>query len=127
FLNDVCAGDDALRREVESLLQSNDRATSSDFLEEAPALVRSLASAERINESSLMAQLSATLGSKYTVERELGGGGMSRVFLAHEHALDRQVVVKILSPELSHHVSAERFAREIRVAARLQQANIVPV
>jgi serine/threonine-protein kinase len=52
---------------------------------------------------------------------------MSRVFLAHEHALDRQVVVKILSPELSHHVSAERFAREIRVAARLQQANIVPV
>ncbi|HEX4468502.1 MAG TPA: serine/threonine-protein kinase, partial [Gemmatimonadaceae bacterium] len=127
YLNDRCAGDGALRREVESLLLSNDRATSSDFLEEAPALVRSLASAERINESSLMAQLSATLGSKYTVERELGGGGMSRVFLAHEHALDRQVVVKVLSPELSHHVSAERFAREIRVAARLQQANIVPV
>ena len=127
FLDDVCAGDDALRRDVESLLQSNDLATSTDFLEESPPLVRSLASAERANETLLTAQLSAALGDKYTVERELGGGGMSRVFLAQERALDRQVAVKVLSPELAHHVSVERFAREIRVAARLQQANIVPV
>ena len=127
FLDEACAGDDPLRREVESLLLSSDRARSSDFLEQAPGLVRDLASAERTNAILLMAQLSAALGEKYTVERELGGGGMSRVFLAHERALDRQVAVKILSPELAPHVSAERFAREIRVAARLQQANIVPV
>jgi serine/threonine-protein kinase len=127
FLDDACAGDDVLRREVESLLHSNDRATSTDFLEESPPLVRSLASAKRANETSLMARLSAALGDRYTVEGELGGGGMSRVFLAQDHALKRQVAVKVLRPELAHHVSAERFKREILVAAGLQQANIVTV
>ncbi|HKW49259.1 MAG TPA: protein kinase [Gemmatimonadaceae bacterium] len=127
FLEGVCAGDDALRREVESLLQSNDRATSTDFLDEPPPLVRSLASAERANETSLIAQLSAALGDKFTVERELGGGGMSRVFLAYDHALGRQVAVKVLNQELAHRVSAERFKREILVAAGLQHPNIVPV
>ena len=52
---------------------------------------------------------------------------MSRVFVAEEHRLGRRVVVKLLSPELSAAVSASRFEREIRVAASLQQANIVPV
>ncbi len=52
---------------------------------------------------------------------------MSRVFLAEEHRFGRRVVVKLLSPELSAAVSASRFEREIRVAASLQQANIVPV
>src|SRR3954466_4039979 len=52
---------------------------------------------------------------------------MSRVFVAEEHRIGRRVVVKLLSPELSAAVSASRFEREIRVAASLQQANIVPV
>src|SRR5262249_4742434 len=69
----------------------------------------------------------ATLGSAYTIERELGGGGMSRVFLARETALNRSVVFKMLSTELAAGVSAERFAREVKLAARLQQANIVPL
>ena len=69
--------------------------------------------------------LERTLGSAYAIERELGGGGMSRVFVAVENALDRKVVIKVLAPELAASVSAERFAREIRLAARLQQANIV--
>ncbi len=69
--------------------------------------------------------LERTLGSSYSIERELGGGGMSRVFLAVETALDRKVVIKVLAPELAASVSADRFAREIRLAARLQQANIV--
>ncbi len=71
--------------------------------------------------------LQTTLGAAYTIERELGGGGMSRVFLAQETALGRAVVVKMLTPELAAGVSAERFAREVKLAARLQQANIVPV
>ncbi|WP_310570511.1 FlgO family outer membrane protein [Gemmatimonas sp.] len=77
--------------------------------------------------TDLRAQLQATLGPGYTLERELGGGGMSRVFVARENALGRDVVVKVLAPELSAGVSAERFTREIATAARLQQANIVPV
>lgn len=72
-------------------------------------------------------QLQRTLSGAYTLERELGGGGMSRVFVAEESALGRKVVVKVLSPELAAGVSAERFAREVKLAARLQHANIVPV
>jgi serine/threonine protein kinase/tetratricopeptide (TPR) repeat protein len=75
----------------------------------------------------LREQLQTTLGSAYAVERELPGGGMSRVFVAHDTTLDRRVVVKTLSPDLAGGVSAERFRREIRLAASLQQANIVPV
>ncbi len=72
-------------------------------------------------------QLQATLGSTYTLERELGGGGMSRVFLALETALDRRVVVKVLPPELGAGVNADRFDREILLAARLQHPHIVQV
>jgi serine/threonine-protein kinase len=72
-------------------------------------------------------QLAEALGGAYTIERELGGGGMSRVFVAREQALGRDVVVKIVAPELAQGVSAERFTREVRLAARLQHANIVPV
>jgi tetratricopeptide (TPR) repeat protein/tRNA A-37 threonylcarbamoyl transferase component Bud32 len=71
--------------------------------------------------------LDRSLSGSYRIERELGGGGMSRVFLAEETALGRRVVVKVLAPELTHDVSAERFAREIRLSARLQHPNIVPV
>jgi serine/threonine protein kinase len=75
----------------------------------------------------LRSQLQAALGSGYTLDRELGGGGMSRVFVADERRLNRKIVVKVLSPELAQGLSAERFEREIQVAASLQQANIVPV
>jgi len=77
--------------------------------------------------TDLRDQLQSTLSGSYTLERELGGGGMSRVFLADELRLGRRVVVKVLSPELAAGISAERFEREIRLAASLQQANIVPV
>src|SRR6478735_11557700 len=75
----------------------------------------------------LRTQLESTLGATYTFERELGGGGMSRVFAAEETRLRRKVVVKVLSPELAVGVSADRFEREIQTVASLQRANIVPV
>src|SRR5215216_170582 len=71
--------------------------------------------------------LDSSLGETYRIDRELGGGGMSRVFLAEERALGRLVVVKVLSSELAHELSAERFAREIRLSAQLRHPNIVPV
>jgi tetratricopeptide (TPR) repeat protein/tRNA A-37 threonylcarbamoyl transferase component Bud32 len=67
------------------------------------------------------------LGGAYTVERELGGGGMSRTYVANETALGRKVVVKMLSPELAAGVSVERFKREIQLAAALQHPHVVPV
>ena len=77
--------------------------------------------------ATLLEQLQQSLGSSYTIDRELGGGGMSQVFLATENRLNRKVVVKVLPPELARSVSAERFEREIQLAAQLQQANIVPL
>src|SRR3954453_13744004 len=77
--------------------------------------------------TDLRVQLQATLGAAYAIERELGGGGMSRVFLAEDTRLGRHVVVKLLSPELGAGVSADRFEREIRLAARLQHPHIVPL
>ena len=76
---------------------------------------------------SLRDDLQAALGSSYNIERELGGGGMSRVFVGEEVALGRKVAVKVLAPELAAGVSAERFQREIKLAAQLQHPNIVPV
>ncbi len=75
----------------------------------------------------LREQLQATLSGSYTIERELGGGGMSKVFVADETRLRRKVVVKVLSPELAQGISVERFEREIQIVAALQHANIVPV
>ncbi len=75
----------------------------------------------------LLDRLRATLGSAYTFEREIGGGGMSRVFVADENRLGRKVAVKVLMPDLAAGVSAARFEREIKLAAGLQQANIVPL
>ena len=72
-------------------------------------------------------QLQSSLGGAYTLERELGGGGMSRTYVAQEAALGRRVVVKILSPELAAGVSVDRFKREIQLAATLQHPHVVPV
>jgi len=77
--------------------------------------------------TDLHARVQTALGVGYRVEKELGGGGMSRVFLAEEVRLGRRVVVKVLPPELSAGVSAERFEREISVAANLQHPHIVPL
>ena len=72
-------------------------------------------------------QLESALGATYTIERELGGGGMSRVFLATESALGRRVVIKIVPIELGAGVNVERFKRETLLAANLQHPHIVPV
>src|SRR5688500_11423991 len=77
--------------------------------------------------ADLRGQLQAALGTRFTIERELEGGGMSRVYLADEIALGRRIVIKVLPPELGAGVSADRFSREIQLAAKLQHPNIVPL
>ena len=72
-------------------------------------------------------QLQTALGAGYSIDRELGGGGMSHVFVARDEALGREIVVKVLAPALAAGVSAERFTREIKLAAALQEPHIVPV
>jgi serine/threonine protein kinase/tetratricopeptide (TPR) repeat protein len=77
--------------------------------------------------TDLRNDLEEGLGDTYSFERELAGGGMSRVFLARERALGRRVVVKMLRPDYLAGVNAERFKREIQLTARLQHPNIVPI
>ena len=72
-------------------------------------------------------ELQRTLGSSYTLDRELGGGGMSSVFVARDNSLGRTVVVKVLPYELAATVSVDRFKREIMLSAALQHPHIVPV
>ncbi len=72
-------------------------------------------------------RLRTGLAGQYRIERELGGGGMSQVFLAEETALGRRVVLKVLPPEMAEVLTPERFEREVRVAARLQHPHIVPL
>jgi serine/threonine-protein kinase len=66
-------------------------------------------------------------GERYRVERELGRGGMATVYLAHDPRHARPVALKVLLPELALAVGAERFQREIRLAAGLQHPHILPV
>ncbi|HUQ83269.1 MAG TPA: serine/threonine-protein kinase [Gemmatimonadaceae bacterium] len=77
--------------------------------------------------TELRDRLQASLGEGYRLERELSGGGMSRVFVAQDTRLAREVVVKVLSPDLAAGVNSDRFHREILVAAQLQHPHIVPV
>ena len=75
--------------------------------------------------TDLQSRLQSAVGDTYRIERELGGGGMSRVFVAREVRLDRRVVIKLLPPEMAAGVSVERFEREILVAAKLQHPHVV--
>lgn len=76
---------------------------------------------------SLRNALQALLGDGFQLGRELSGGGMSRVFVAHEPALKRDLVVKVLPSDLFSRRSAERFQREVEVTAQLQHPHILPV
>ena len=68
-----------------------------------------------------------SLGDRFVIERELGRGGMGEVLLAHDKHLDRRVAVKVLPAASSTVIGGDRFAREIRLTARLVHPNIVPL
>ncbi len=77
--------------------------------------------------SDLLDRLQSAVGDTYRIDKELGGGGMSRVFLAEDVELGRRVVIKVLPPEMAAGVNQERFRREIQLAARLQHPHVVPL
>jgi eukaryotic-like serine/threonine-protein kinase len=119
FVAEACGGDAELRAEVESLLAAHEG--DADFLE-AP-----LIHAPNRDSPELAERLQAALGTGFRIERELAGGGMSRVFVAEEIRLGRRVVVKVLPPELRAGLSIERFRQETRLAASLRHPHIVPL
>src|SRR5213594_705175 len=76
---------------------------------------------------ALVSRLHQALAGRYTIERELGRGGMASVYLARDLKHDRRVALKVLHSELAATVGPERFQREIRLAARLQHPHILTV
>jgi serine/threonine protein kinase len=76
--------------------------------------------------TDLRTQLQEGSAASYTLERELGRGGMATVFLAQDLKHDRPVALKVLHPELAMSLGPERFQREIRFAARLQHPTSSP-
>jgi serine/threonine-protein kinase len=74
-----------------------------------------------------LAQLQSALADRYTIERELGAGGMATVYLAEDLRHNRKVAVKVLRPELAASLGTERFLREIRTTAQLTHPHILPL
>src|SRR3982751_6003984 len=72
-------------------------------------------------------QLNSALTGRYTIERELGEGGMATVYLAHDIKHRRKVALKVLKPELGAVLGVERFLSEIQVTAHLQHPNLLPL
>jgi serine/threonine protein kinase len=77
--------------------------------------------------SDLRELLQSSLGSGYRLSRELGGGGMAKVFVADDPGTGRRVVVKVLAPDLAAGVDVHRFKREIQVVAGLHHPCIIPI
>src|SRR5258706_9778854 len=76
----------------------------------------------------LFVSFQAALAGRYSIDRELGRGGMGIVYLAREVHLDRLVAIKLLPPDKAHEPALrERFLREVRLAARLSHPNIIPI
>ncbi|HJR35344.1 MAG TPA: serine/threonine-protein kinase, partial [Gemmatimonadales bacterium] len=73
------------------------------------------------------ARFTAALADRYRLDCELGQGGMATVYLAHDLKHDRRVAVKVMRPEISAGLAADRFLLEIRTTANLQHPHIVPV
>jgi serine/threonine-protein kinase len=77
--------------------------------------------------TDILDRLKATLADRYAIEHELGRGGMAVVYVARDLKHERKVAIKILRPELAATVGAERFLREIRIAAQLNHPHILPL
>ncbi len=80
-----------------------------------------------MSSESLVGRLQASLGDQYTIDREIGRGGMATVFLARDNRLDRNVAIKVLDIELGLALGPERFRRETEFVARLEHPHILPI
>jgi eukaryotic-like serine/threonine-protein kinase len=124
FLREACAGDDALRQAVESLLAVHPGAEA--FLETPAVELAARALAQAAPPADMDAErLRTALADRYAIERELGAGGMATVYLARDVKHGREVALKVLRPELGRVLGAERFLQEIRISAQLDHPHIL--
>jgi TolB-like protein len=126
----ACSGDADLRGEVERLLAACERAGG--FLEEpaqayAAPLLAELAALDAPGPDGVPAPLAAALAGRYTLQRELGRGGMATVYLARDERHPRSVAVKVLHRDLGRELGGGRFLREIAIASALEHPHVVPL
>ncbi|MCH8254527.1 MAG: serine/threonine protein kinase, partial [Gemmatimonadetes bacterium] len=76
---------------------------------------------------TLIDEVQDILGDRYTVEREIGRGGMATVLLAREHRPPRPVAIKVLHQDLANGMGRERFLREVEFSSQLTHPNIIPI
>src|SRR5881396_3673854 len=74
-----------------------------------------------------VAVVTAALGDRYAIDRELGRGGMATVYVAQDRRHAREVAIKVLRPDVAAAIGAERFLREIAIAARLTHPHVLPL
>jgi TolB-like protein/Tfp pilus assembly protein PilF len=119
FLDRACAGDESLRREVESLLEAHDRAAN--FLE-SPAIE---VAGELYGGGQAASRVGRQIG-RFRITGTIGSGGMGEVYRAEDPRLDRPVAIKVLPPHLSGDAGAlSRFKREAKAVAALSHPNIL--
>src|SRR5438132_1381929 len=102
-------------------------AKAAPWLHSIPVPMMDAASAPRSRMLEILARLKAALADRYAIDRELGHGGTATVYLAQDLKHGRSVAVKVLRPELAAALGAERFLREIEIAARLTHPHILPL
>jgi serine/threonine-protein kinase len=130
FLRSACAGDPALRAELERLLQAGQ---SGDDLLSAPAasFAAPMVAWVARKRSALRPQPAGFAAGEqlgpYLIEGELGRGGMATVYRAHDPSTGRTVALKVLRAEVAGAIGRERFAREIAIIARLEHRGILPL
>ena len=132
FVRRTCAGDAALRADVERLLDACVRAEHAQHFLAEPATESAASLRVDVPDraaagEAVLATLSAALSGHYTIERELGRGGMATVYLARDLRHRRPVAMKVLRPDLAASVGAERFLREVEVASGLTHPHILPL
>ncbi|MEP7336421.1 MAG: protein kinase [Acidobacteriota bacterium] len=124
FLDEACAGDEALRGEVETLLATDEEA--GDFLER-PVLSGAARQFEKLAAGQIELQPGQIIG-QYRVERRLGAGGMGVVYLALDTQLGRPVALKMLQADLTRDAArVRRFQQESRAASALNHPNILTI
>jgi len=112
WLDEACGGDAELRELVERLLRADEQ---EGLLDRAPVP----------GDEDIAGQLGQALGDRYVIHQLIGRGGSAAVFLAEERKHSRRVVLKVLDPEVAEMWGAERFQREVQIAARLAHPHIV--
>lgn len=125
FAVQVTGGDQELLADLNALLRDAASLTELPLLDQTAG--GAFAALLREDAEAVADALAAALADRYTLIRKIGAGGMATVYLAHDIQHDRTVALKVLHPDLTHTLGAERFAREVRLVATLGHANIVGV